>query len=66
MVHGLTRRISCFFRSSDGASASEYAILVAILAGIIFAVVSQFDLNGVFNAAATKVRNCVATKTGTC
>ena len=65
-MHGMSRRIAGFFRSSDGASASEYAILVAVLAGIIFVIVHQFDLNGVFNGAASRVRSCVTSNSGTC
>jgi len=65
-VLGIPRRIGNFFRSSDGASASEYAILVAVLAGIIFVVVHQFDIDGVFNGAASRVRNCVTTNSGSC
>lgn len=51
--------IKRFARDEEGASASEYAILVAVLAAIIFVAVSQFDLNGIFNAAGSKVKGCI-------
>lgn len=44
-----------FIRDEEGASAVEYAILVAIIAGVVAAAVRQFDLNGIFTTASNKV-----------
>ena len=46
-------------KEEDGASASEYAILVAFVAVAVAAAVKLFNLNGVFTDLGTKVRNLV-------
>lgn len=53
-------------REEDGASASEYAILVAVIAAIVFVAAKQFDLNGIFATAGNKVKNCVNATGSTC
>ena len=58
--------IKRFARDEEGASASEYAILVAVLAAIIFIAVKQFDLNGIFSSAGNKVKRCIAAHGSTC
>lgn len=45
-----------FVREEDGAAASEYAILVAVIAALIAAAVGSFDLAGVFSGASDKVK----------
>ena len=42
-------------REEDGAAASEYAILVAVIAALIAVAVQQFNLGGIFKAAADNV-----------
>lgn len=43
----------------DGASASEYAILVAFIAAAVAASIKLFDLNSVFSGLSTKVSGIV-------
>ena len=52
-------------RDENGASASEYAVLVAIIIIAIAAAVSLFDLGNIFVVVANKVQSCV-TSNGTC
>lgn len=52
----LVRRLA---REEDGASASEYAILVAFIAVAVAAAVKLFNLNGVFTDLGGKVRSLV-------
>ena len=58
--------IKRFARDEEGASASEYAILVAVLAAIIFIAVKQFDLNGIFSSAGNKVKGCISANGASC
>ena len=50
----------------DGASASEYAVLVAIIIVAVAAAVSLFDLGNIFTAAGDKVKNCINAVNGVC
>jgi len=59
-------RVARFCRDESGASASEYAILVAVLAAIIFLAVKQFDINGIFSSAGNKVKDCVSANGSSC
>ena len=59
-------RITHFLLDEEGASASEYAILVAVLAAIIFLAVKQFDINGIFSSAGNKVKGCVSANGSSC
>jgi len=55
----IKQAVSAFLADEEGASAVEYAVLVAVVATVVFVAVKQFDLNGVFTSAATKAKNCV-------
>lgn len=46
-------------REEEAASASEYAILVALIAAAIFSAVSLFNLGNIFQVVAGTVQNCV-------
>jgi Flp pilus assembly pilin Flp len=46
-----------FFRDEDGASAVEYAILVALIGGAVALAVAEFNLVGIF----TQVSDSVST-----
>lgn len=48
-----------FAREEDGAAASEYAILVAIICVVVYAAVKVFNLNNIFGTVGNKVVNCV-------
>lgn len=49
-----------FVREEDGAAASEYAILVAVIVVAVYAAVKVFNLNTIFGQVSNKVQNCVA------
>jgi len=55
----LGRYIGSFARDEEGAAASEYAILVAIICVVVYAAVKVFNLNNIFNTVGQKVVNCV-------
>jgi len=46
-------------REEDGAAASEYAILVALIAVAVAAAVKLFDLGGIFGQVSTKVKSLI-------
>jgi Flp pilus assembly pilin Flp len=46
-------------RDEEGAAASEYAILVALIAAAVAAAVALFDLGGIFTSVSTKVKNLI-------
>lgn len=46
-------------REEEGASASEYAVLVAVIIVAVAAAVSAFNLSGIFGTVSNKVINCV-------
>jgi Flp pilus assembly pilin Flp len=48
-----------FIRDEDGASASEYAVLVALVVVAVAAAVSAFDLENIYETVSTKVIDCV-------
>jgi pilus assembly protein Flp/PilA len=48
--------IKNFLKDEDGATAVEYAVLVALIAAAVGAAVTAFDLDGIFTAANTKVK----------
>jgi len=58
-MNSAIKQLKRFVREEEGASASEYAILVAVIVVVVYLAVSQFDLNGIFNSAANKVKDCV-------
>jgi len=46
-------------REEDGAAASEYAVLVALIVVAVAAAVKLFDLNNIYTTVANKVISCV-------
>ena len=52
--------------SEEGAAASEYAILVAVVAVAVYAAIRVFDINAVFTTVDGKVSTCVAATGATC
>lgn len=56
--------VARFVREEDGAAASEYAILVAVIVVAVYAAVKLFDLGGIFTTVNTKVSDCVAGAAG--
>ena len=48
-----------FAAEEDGAVASEYAILVALIAVAVYAAVKLFNLNTIFSTVGNKVQQCV-------
>lgn len=46
-------------REDEGAAASEYAILVALIAAAVAAAVALFDLGGIFKSVGDKVKGLV-------
>lgn len=55
-----------FAQEEDGAAASEYAVLVALIVVAVAAAVALFDLGDIFTTVSNKVKACVNTTTGTC
>ncbi len=51
--------ITRLVREEEAAAASEYAILVAVVAVSVFAAVKLFNLGGIFTTVNGKVTNCV-------
>jgi len=50
---------SRLIREEEGAAASEYAVLVAIIIVAIAAAVKLFNLNAIFGTASNQVVNCM-------
>jgi Flp pilus assembly pilin Flp len=48
-----------FVREEEGAAASEYAILVALIATAVAAAVALFDLGGIFTAVGLHVQSLI-------
>lgn len=62
---------SRYLREEDGAAASEYAVLVAIVIAAVALGVSYFNIDGIYNIVSQTVSNCVtnastAAQSGTC
>lgn len=53
-------RLCTVLTDDDGAAASEYAVLVAILIVAIAASLAMFDLGDAYDAVSAKVAQCVA------
>jgi len=53
------RGLGSWLREESGASASEYAILVAFVAVAIYVAVVQFNLGNIFLQIANVALNCV-------
>jgi len=64
-MNRLIKALRTFIDDESGDSAVEYAVLVAVVATVVFVAVKQFDLNGVFTSAADKAKACVNGGTGT-
>lgn len=47
-------------REEDGAAASEYAILVALIASAVMIAVNAFDLDGIYLAVSNHVKALVS------
>lgn len=58
--------VTRFVREEDGAAASEYAILVAVIVVAVYAAVKVFNLNGIFTTVSQKVNNCVTATGASC
>lgn len=46
-------------REEEGAAASEYAILVALIAAAVALAVAEFNLKGIFTAVSEKVKGLI-------
>lgn len=53
-----------FIREEDGASASEYAVLVALIIVALAAAISLFNLENIFQTVSAKVIACVNNAAG--
>lgn len=53
-----------FAHEEDGAAASEYAILVALIAVAVSVAVAAFDLDGIFTTVSDKVKALINGATG--
>jgi len=58
--------VGSFLGDEEGASASEYAILVAVVVVVVYAAVRIFDLGGIYNTVVGRVTNCVNGTGSTC
>lgn len=52
--------IKNFLKDEDGASAVEYAVLVALIAAAVATAVAAFDLTSLFNMAENSVNNKIS------
>lgn len=50
-------------KEEDGAAASEYAILVALIASAVAVAVGAFDLSGIFTDVGDHVKNLISGST---
>lgn len=62
-LNDLVTRFVC---EEDGAAASEYAVLVAVIVVAVYAAVKVFNLSGIFTTVSGKVTNCVNGTGTTC
>lgn len=65
-MKSLTTAVRGFIQEEDGASASEYAVLVALVVVAVAAAVKLFNLGGIYTTVSTKVQSCVTKADGTC
>ncbi len=56
----LKRAIAAFIQDEDGAAASEYAVLVALIVAAVATAVAVFDIEAIY----TEVNNAVTTAMG--
>lgn len=59
MMNSIEHAIGRMIRDEDGAAASEYAVLVALIVVAVAAAVALFDLDTVFQTVSDKVVQCV-------
>ena len=60
----MVKFVNSFLRDDSGASAAEYALILAIIgSGIALA---AFQLGGAISGAMTKAKNCITSTNGTC
>ncbi len=60
----MNRFILQYLREDDGASAAEYAVLVAVVVGIVLVGVNQYDISTIFVTVNAIVGNCVNAAVG--
>lgn len=60
----MTKFLSAFLRDESGASAAEYALILAIVGTGIAA--AAFTLGGAISDAMDKATTCIGSTTGTC
>jgi Flp pilus assembly pilin Flp len=58
-MNTMTHRLRGLVHEDDGAAASEYAVLLAILIVSITAAVSLFNIGDAYRAVTAKVQQCV-------
>lgn len=58
-MNALKNALVRFVKEEDGAAASEYAVLVALIVVAVAAAVSLFDLGNIFQTVSAKVIQCV-------
>lgn len=56
----IRKLFSALVRHDDGAAASEYAIVVAVIAVAIFAAVSEYDISPAYQALSDLVKKLVS------
>lgn len=58
-MENIRKLVGRLVHEEDGAAASEYAILVALIAAAVATAVAVFDLNGIFTSVGNKVKGLV-------
>lgn len=58
--------VARFIYEEDGAAASEYAILVAVIVVAVYAAVKLFNISGIFSTVNDRVNNCVTGTGASC
>lgn len=62
----LPQFVTGFLADEEGASASEYAILVAVVVVVVYAALRLFKLDDIFNTVHQRVTNCVNATGSSC
>jgi Flp pilus assembly pilin Flp len=65
-VNSIKSALVSFVHDEDGASASEYAVLVALVVVAVAAAVSMFNLSNIYQVVSNKVIACVGATNGSC
>ena len=58
-MKALKNALTRFVKEEEGAAASEYAVLVALIVAAVALAVAAFDLGGIFGDVSTKVKGLV-------